>query len=577
MAKTKKSSPATPNAWTDAAVIVAAALVAHGFCLGAPFYMDDPEHILKSPRMLPNNPSAGESPILPALVASSWDAEGDYFGKGQRSVTYLLWNIVCALAGFSSPAFHALNLLLHAVIALTVWIFAKEIERELEPESRRRSAFPLGAGLLFAVHPLASEATNYAAQSSIQLVTLFSVLATWGALRTIREPSGKWAAFTAAMIIIAALSKEPGLVHAGMNVGLVCLFLISRGTWRNPFTGSPTPLRIAVLLIILLALAVLLKPLFLAAWDSVQAPDFAPHLLTQSRVFWAYAWRVVLPVGLCSDHLVARSISLSDHGVWIASAGLAAVAVLIWQLQRRRFPVHSLLLTLSIAPLLVRFLYFNREPMVEYRVYPAMPWIAVLGSLLIASAFKNRERAGNFVTATIVIVLAFLSIKRSLVWQSEESIVENVTRRYPLHIRPHSYLQWQNYQEGRHDAVVARQERVQRNLNAILRFNRDAGKHHRQYDAGQALAGFMVCEQLVGYALIELGRPEEASARMTSVIDQMLPFFEDDNSRAFAVLYRARGKAKAALGDPAGARSDYEACLARKPDDTEVLQLMEEL
>ena len=154
--------------------VATAALLAHAGCLEAPFYLDDQPHILTAARIVDaTNPDAG-------FFHGVWDIEEDIFRPGQRALTYLLWKTVYRIAGFSSPAYHLLNLILHALISTFVYAVAlKLFARNPLPcrISNKPKTLALWAGLIFAVHPLCSEVTHYAAQTSIQLATLFSVLA----------------------------------------------------------------------------------------------------------------------------------------------------------------------------------------------------------------------------------------------------------------------------------------------------------------------------------------------------------------------------------------------------------------
>jgi hypothetical protein len=120
-------------------LIVVAALLAHGGCLRAIFYLDDWGQILDS----------------------DFIETGKWWEAGTNALTYASYGLTWRIAGYSAPAFHAGNLLLHIVFALCVCRFG----HLFWPDAfqRKGDAFRNLAGLgalIFAVHPLTSEITN---------------------------------------------------------------------------------------------------------------------------------------------------------------------------------------------------------------------------------------------------------------------------------------------------------------------------------------------------------------------------------------------------------------------------------
>jgi tetratricopeptide (TPR) repeat protein len=314
------------------------------------------------------------------------------------------------------------------------------------------------------------------------------------------------------------------------------------------------------------------------AANSVQNPALGWHVLTQSRVLWQYAWRMFLPLRQCSDHLIPLTSDTGDVVAWISLGALLALLLFIRRLHRRNHRAAALLLSLTLAPLILRFFYMAPDPMVEYRTYPALPWFALVVAFLAAKATPRAALRGwRRAMCAALVLLAALCIRRSLVWQNPRSLVADIVGQYPLHVRPLSYLQWFDSNSGHLDDVIRRQEDIGKRLNAVLEFNRFSRIYHRRHDAPGAVAQFMLCEQFAGYALIGKGDPAQAIDRMTQVIQVAQRFFGTDDAKAFAVLYRVRGKAKAAQGDTAGAAEDYRRCLGRKPGDPEALALLGEI
>jgi tetratricopeptide (TPR) repeat protein len=234
----------------------------------------------------------------------------------------------------------------------------------------------------------------------------------------------------------------------------------------------------------------------------------------------------------------------------------------------------ALLAALSMAPLLVRFLYPVHEYFVEYRLYPAMPWFAILYAFALQGIANRKGPAVvRFLPHGVLACFAILSVMRAQDWRSPFSIGENVLSQYPNHVRVHSYLQAYEMQAGEPEKAIARQKRL-REASANLRaYNKRWARHHRRYDVSNVLASLMSGEQMAGMAEIQLYRPEDALRRLDATIAAMkINFGGKDPGRGFAVLYRTRGMAHAALGNPDAARSDFEKALERLPGDQATLQ-----
>ena len=191
--------------WLPVLWIVAASALAHLWCLGSQFYLDDPTAIRDNEAI----------------------REGVFWQNIPNLWTNLGYVIQYRLFGMSPVGFHAVNWVLHTAVACVLFGFSRDL---------LRGRAPVGVGLfgavLFAVHPLASEIPNYARTQDLAWVTLFSLLASWALLRFLQD--GGWLKLVWAVlgIIGATLSKGPGLFHALMMTGVVGLAFMTPAHWR---------------------------------------------------------------------------------------------------------------------------------------------------------------------------------------------------------------------------------------------------------------------------------------------------------------------------------------------------------
>lgn len=127
-------------------------------------------------------------------------------GTYYRPLTILTYAIDHALAGLRPGFFHLTNLILHAAASMLVLLLTRRLVRS------DRAA--LAAGLIFAVHPVHTEAVSSIAGRSDILVTLFGT----AALLCHLSRRALLRAAVAPLVLLALCSKEIALVVPGLLV-----------------------------------------------------------------------------------------------------------------------------------------------------------------------------------------------------------------------------------------------------------------------------------------------------------------------------------------------------------------------
>ncbi|MDQ6861430.1 MAG: hypothetical protein M3032_09780 [Verrucomicrobiota bacterium] len=432
-------------------MILIAGIAAHAGCLHSIFYLDDWWQIRDS----------------------EFVEGGQWWGEPTLLLTHLSYYLTWKLAGFSSVAFHAGNLALHLLLALCVyWLGRSFLPRAEKSEWLRRDTVAWVAALIFAVHPLTTEITNYARARDHGLVALFSFL-TAGFTALALRGSWRWAAAAVAAILAATFSKGPGFAHAALSCGLVALAFASREDWRGRFSRRSTKVTATLIGLLVLTVAFpVLRHLGRALAAEASLKPFLLHALTQSRVLPEYLWRMALPLQLCSDHLVALTKSFADITAWICAVGvigLVAFDVLLWTRRRQPF---ALLLALALGPLLLRFLYNISELMVEYRVYPALPFVALLFAMPLCYLGSKMPRLGFVAIAVVLVSFIALSEQRSTEWRSAETLYAQIERLYPMQLRVLNCRSADDLRAERFEPVIQRHAEFNQRLEQVLAFNR---------------------------------------------------------------------------------------------------------
>ncbi len=440
----KLPNPAVPQRpWVPFLWIIAASALAHWWCLGSQFYMDDMTAILNNPAVL----------------------KGHFWSQGPLSWTTFAYVIQYRLFGLSPVGFHAVNWLLHTAVACVLFGLGRDLLRGRAP-----AGVAWFAALWFAVHPLASEIPNYARTQDLAWVTLFSLLAAWSLWRFLQD--GGWPKLlgTALCLAGATLSKGPGIFHALMMTGVVGLVGLTPTHWslmRRQWLWAAAVLLLGTLLLH----ATGLDTRLLHATRLWAEPRFIGHAYTLARVFWEFAWRSVIPLALCSDHHIAETLmppdahfwNIPDTGaIWAALAMLALTALSLALAWRKPTRLFGVCLLLYVATILFRMLFLIPEFMPEYRIYPGLPWFCLGGAIALGAVW--RAVAGGVsprVPALLVLVgCAGLSARRSFQWHDLDRLTADILRQYPAQARAVWELQDRDLAAGQWQKVIDRQREV---------------------------------------------------------------------------------------------------------------------
>src|SRR5438067_8590221 len=198
-----------------AAVLAVACSAAFGRTAGHGFlFWDDRAFIAENPLIA--HPSAA------SLLALWTTPLEDLYAP----LTYTLWGLLAAVVGPKPWAFHLTNVALHALNGGLVFA----VLRRLVTEDDGRAA--LAGALLFALHPVQSEAVAWASETKDLLSALFSLLAIRQYL-VFRERENRRAYLWASGAFACALLAKPSAV-----VAPALLVILNRGIHRRGWAGS---------------------------------------------------------------------------------------------------------------------------------------------------------------------------------------------------------------------------------------------------------------------------------------------------------------------------------------------------
>lgn len=156
--------------------MVALAVLIHGQAIGHEFTWNDGTNILA-------NEALTEVSNIPSFFVEAWGADAedatyrDRNSQYWRPVPMALWTLEAAVFGLSPAPFHAVNVLLHALTALLLLLFAWRL---MPAPGAGRVGVLLGV-IAWTVHPVHSEVVHVVSYGSDLLAGLFTIagLAVW--------------------------------------------------------------------------------------------------------------------------------------------------------------------------------------------------------------------------------------------------------------------------------------------------------------------------------------------------------------------------------------------------------------
>ena len=484
------------------AVIVLACAVAYSNAWRNPFVFDDCPNICENPSIFKLYP-------LGRLLSSSRSPGDSVSGRPLLQVSLAL-NF--AVSGLDPWSYHAANLVIHAAAALFLFgIARRSLARKPKVSDRAALILAFFIALIWAVHPLNTEAVTYVIQRGESLMglcflaALYFAVRSWHSRRALPWQIASLGAYLAGIgvkeVIVAlplavlcydmvfnscapreALGRSK-VLYAGLFLGWILLFYLAWSTGLGEARTGPLPY---------------------TWWQ---------WLVIQTEVIWHYVRLAVWPDSLCLDYGL-----WPVPGFWRAlpgAAGLAALAGLsawgVWRKNPLGFCGAWFFLILaptsSVMPL--------ADPAFEHRMYlplASLAAVAVAGAhglciRLLAARPQTRYKALAALAVcglAVVLCLTAATMARNRVYASPVSLWSDTLKKAPGNPRAYCSLAYALVEEGK-----ARQARGLY-YQALAQ---DPGYGHAHYNLANLLARSGNLEEAVlHYKKALVAEPDDPAA-----------------------------------------------------------------
>lgn len=408
---------------TSMAVLVVAVLLAYFNALGATFQFDDYNVIVDNPAVHSlaawADSMPGIRPLLKYSYALNWTFQSAPFG------------------------FHLFNVIVHAVNVVLVFRLLCVVSKKAEA-----SWAPLIGALLFALHPVQTEAVTYISGRSVSLMALFYLcsLLAWLRAEGVDNRQG-WRALSAGLFAMALLVKETAVTLP------LALLLLDGLRLRGSLSPGELFWRQRWHIFVLAgALAVFLAtPVYRHLLDvSVSARGIGDNLLTQANAIFYLAGQLVLPWRMNVDPDLPVLSGMTPP-LFLQSAAIIAIIVAGFRNLHRRawFAFAVLWFFLHLLPtnsLLPRLDVANDRQL--YLAAIGVFYAVGLGIDGLLGRFRRKWMVG-LAAGVLLLVLSAATVQRNQEYATAVDFWEDALMKSPGKARVANNLGYAYQQAGR--------------------------------------------------------------------------------------------------------------------------------
>jgi tetratricopeptide (TPR) repeat protein len=342
-----------------------------------------------------------------------------------RPMMFVSYLITYYLFGLDPVGFHVMNVAINALVALMVYALAFRLFRQGD--------IALIAGLLFAVHPIHTEAVAWVASLPELVMALFYLLSFHLYLRANDAGRGRgiaWRLASLAIFFVSLLSKEMALTLPFV------LALYEHGYARS---GLASGARRYSAYFVLAALYLAIRSHALGGFAPVEKlQDMTVYRFALSDIALAgqYWWKLLLPVRMNAFHMFEPSASLLDARVLLGALTLAVMFVLMVVLWKAGNPLWLAIAWVFVTLLPVLYIKGVGANVFAER-YLYLPSVGFCVG--IAYGFHRLTRTlparslpiATGVLAGVLMLLSIQTVSRAATWRNEITLFSDTVAKSP--------------------------------------------------------------------------------------------------------------------------------------------------
>lgn len=369
-----------------------------------------------------------------------------------RSLSKLTYSLNFYIHGYEVFGYHLFNVFIHLAASITAYFLSLQFIRKI-PKKRLNisleAAFALISALIFALHPIQTDAVSYVTQRMASMAGLFVLLSIFfyikfrESLRINKKQQALiYICFCIVSFILSILSKETGYI------ALILFFFIEvyffqkreeRYKYKFFFASIAVFASIVIYYIIRFGIPSLTN-------------DFSriTYLFTQQKVIVKYIVLILFPINQHLSHLIIPEYTILSINVFLSALLHLSLLISAVILFRKGIKIISagivwFYITIMIESSIIPLPYL----MNEYRLYLAIFGLSLIFAYLII-VWKNTSKMKTpyFITSIVLLILTILTINRNNIWQNEITLWSDNVKKSPYNSEALNALGYTYYKKG---------------------------------------------------------------------------------------------------------------------------------
>lgn len=522
-----------------------------------------------------------------------------------QPLTWVSYGINYVIGGMDPFGYHLVNVLVHALNAVLVYLVAHRLFRAGAARSNLSPAMvALGAvfgAVFWAAHPLRAESVAWVTERRDVLSAFFLLGALLAYLRMVeaRGAGGRgWGAYALSitLLLLSLLCKTWGMTLFAVLLVLDCYPLgrlpVRPWKWLQrryiPVLAEKVPY-----LLLGLAFAAIIGIAFRSTGTAMKSLDSWPlgfriAQATYGLVF--YLWKSVAPSGLAPLYLLPRPFDPMSARFLVGYAALA-LGVLGVVILARRFPAlacAAIIYAIIVSPVLGLFQSGGQLVADRYSYVSCIGLSIAFGSavVLIARRVGARDRLLLGAAAIILAVYGTLAFRQAAVWRTPLSLWEHAvkvgTPNSTVHIEYGHHLGLADRNEESLEQFRIASRMSPDNIKATLGLAAALRRLKRFDEAGAVYidAGARMPQDLRAILLIERGnmfvsdlqRTSEGLALLREAVRQA-----ERSGKGIGIAKLSLGSALLATGSSDAAAEEFRGAAQHPASRDEAVRLLREM
>ena len=357
-----------------------------------------------------------------------------------------------SLWGLNPIAFHTINILLHVLNSILLFVFVKKLT------GKEIAAFI--AALIFTVHPMNVETVSWVSERSTLLYTLFFILSLFFYVKHINESKTKKYIYFSFLFFLLSVFSKPFAVTLPFALILIDYFNGIKINIKNILKKAPF-----FLISLAFGLIAIYATISTENLRDISSFNFLDRILMSSYSIAYYLINFFAPIKLNVLH--PYPVKVNGLLPWEYYASVLFLAIIVFLIFRnknfRKELIFGALFFLATASVFLTSTPSGGDFLVvEHFIYLPYIGFAIVSGLFFCNIFdcsinlKYSKKIAPYFLTIIIIAFSLIAYNRNFVWKDNKSIFTDMIKKTPEH--PFGYFGLGSYKLDNKDYEGAIEE-----------------------------------------------------------------------------------------------------------------------